>query len=59
LFISQLEEGLKTSKGDEQIKRRYFTLLEKLAVVKAFILLINIDDNLIVRLFKVFFDNIR
>ncbi len=56
MFIEQLK-GI--SKPDGPSFPRYFYLLERLAVVKAFIILVDLDADLVVELFELFFNLIR
>lgn len=56
LFIEQLREGLEKQ---GPLYQRSFYLLERLAIVKAFILLVDLDESLVTKLFEMFFSVIR
>ncbi len=57
LFIDQLE-GI--AHKDNPSFNRYIYLLERSApVVKAFVLLVDLDEDLVCKLFKIFFSIIR
>ena len=47
-------------KGDKgALSQRYFYLLERLAVVKVFILLLDLDEQMVVKLFRMIFKTIK
>ncbi len=56
LFIEQLK---KLSDTSDALFQKYYYLLERLSVVRAFILLIDISEELVQELFQTMFDIVK